>query len=642
MPDIFLSYNREDQARAKLFAEAFEAQGFNVWWDVGLRTGEAYDQVTEKALREAKAVVVLWSKRSVESRWVRAEATLADRNKTLVPCMIETCERPIMFELTQTAELSHWNGHSGDKVWLAFLADVKRFVARETQHRALSPPGPVPSLPAEPVLAVLPFDNLSTDTEMAFFSDGISEEIIQRLTRGANLKIIGRTSSFQFRGERKAQAAAALRCSHVLDGSIRRAAGRIRIAAHLTETVGQTTLWSERFDGTLEDTFTLQDEISEQIAAALHRTFESFSTPGIDPRDYDIYLRATLLSVDPEELRQSISLLEGVTSRAKNFAEAWGRLALARAFNHMYSRFRDRKMEAARTREAAAAALALDRHSAEARVAELLIQPAYGAFIETEAAAVRLGSVPAGDGPGMFVGRFMRSVGRAREATQLSERAYRLNAYDPLYVNLYALSVMAVGRVAESVKVLEGVVARAPEMSFGVANLMRAYAFAGDWAGVDRLLDPAAKHPFREYEAGVPFIRAKQAASAQAIGVVRQDLEDRVAKTGCLDVARMVYAAHLGMTDLVYQLAEGAHLGPRGDDTDIMGPDAYGTGMLFWEIMPEIRRDPRFVTLCARLGLVDYWLETGKWPDCVDERLPYDFRAACETHRDHPKDRFFA
>ncbi|MDZ4762185.1 MAG: toll/interleukin-1 receptor domain-containing protein [Alphaproteobacteria bacterium] len=99
-PDIFLSYNREDQARAKVFAEAFSAQGFNVWWDVGLRTGEAYDEVTETALRTAKAVVVLWSKKSVASRWVRAEATLADRNKTLVPCMIEACERPIMFELT--------------------------------------------------------------------------------------------------------------------------------------------------------------------------------------------------------------------------------------------------------------------------------------------------------------------------------------------------------------------------------------------------------------------------------------------------------------------------------------------------------------------------------------------------------------
>lgn len=73
-----------------------------------MRTGEAYDEVTETALRMAKAVVVLWSRGSLQSRWVRGEATLADRNKTLVPCMIEPCERPIMFELTQTAEPGHW------------------------------------------------------------------------------------------------------------------------------------------------------------------------------------------------------------------------------------------------------------------------------------------------------------------------------------------------------------------------------------------------------------------------------------------------------------------------------------------------------------------------------------------------------
>jgi len=105
-PDIFLSYNREDQAVASRYAEAFAAEGLDVWWDTALRSGEAYDEVTEAALRGAKAVVVLWSPRSVVSRWVRAEATIADRCKTLVPVMIEACERPIMFELTQTAELS--------------------------------------------------------------------------------------------------------------------------------------------------------------------------------------------------------------------------------------------------------------------------------------------------------------------------------------------------------------------------------------------------------------------------------------------------------------------------------------------------------------------------------------------------------
>ena len=122
MPDIFLSYNRDDALIARRFAEGFERQGFTVWWDATLRSGEAYDEVTERALADAKAVVVLWSAQSVNSRWVRAEATEAARNKTLVPVMIEPCKRPIMFELTQTADLSGWSGDVGDTRWQAFVA----------------------------------------------------------------------------------------------------------------------------------------------------------------------------------------------------------------------------------------------------------------------------------------------------------------------------------------------------------------------------------------------------------------------------------------------------------------------------------------------------------------------------------------
>ena len=140
MSDIFLSYNREDSDTARRFAEGLEREGFSVWWDQTLRSGEAYDEVTEAALKAAKAVVVLWSPRSVVSRWVRAEATIADRNKTLVPVMIEACERPIMFELTQTAELGHWTGDSGDPAWRGFLADLQRFVGHEAPAPQIAAP----------------------------------------------------------------------------------------------------------------------------------------------------------------------------------------------------------------------------------------------------------------------------------------------------------------------------------------------------------------------------------------------------------------------------------------------------------------------------------------------------------------------
>jgi TIR domain len=140
---VFISYNREDQPVARIFAGAFESAGIPVWWDTAIRSGETYDMVTENALRAAKAVVVLWSPRSVVSRWVRSEATLADRNKTLIPAMIEPCERPIMFELTQTAELGHWRGDDADPAWQAFLADVRRFVERAAEAPAAAPAIPL-------------------------------------------------------------------------------------------------------------------------------------------------------------------------------------------------------------------------------------------------------------------------------------------------------------------------------------------------------------------------------------------------------------------------------------------------------------------------------------------------------------------
>ena len=128
--DIFISYSREDRAAARHFAECFEQEGFTVWWDAALHSGETFDEVIENELKAAHAVVVLWSPRSVASRWVRAEATLADRRNKLAPVIIEACDRPIIFELTHTADLSNWTGDVVDGAWRLFVHDLHRVVDR--------------------------------------------------------------------------------------------------------------------------------------------------------------------------------------------------------------------------------------------------------------------------------------------------------------------------------------------------------------------------------------------------------------------------------------------------------------------------------------------------------------------------------
>lgn len=141
-PDIFISYCRQDRASARLFAESFGEEGFDVWWDAVMHSGETFDEVIERNLRAAKAVVVIWSPRSVSSRWVRAEATQADRANKLVPVKIEACELPIIFELTHTADLADWQGDRSDSNWQSLVSDLRRLVgpAKEKAEPVAEPP----------------------------------------------------------------------------------------------------------------------------------------------------------------------------------------------------------------------------------------------------------------------------------------------------------------------------------------------------------------------------------------------------------------------------------------------------------------------------------------------------------------------
>ena len=137
--DVFLSYSSSDREAARRFADGLAGEGLTVWWDAALRAGETFDEVIENALKAAKSVIVLWSPRSVTSRWVRAEATLADRRNKLVPVIIEPCDRPIIFELTHTTDLTKWDGAVSDPAWRNMIKDVHQLVDRASAAAALKP-----------------------------------------------------------------------------------------------------------------------------------------------------------------------------------------------------------------------------------------------------------------------------------------------------------------------------------------------------------------------------------------------------------------------------------------------------------------------------------------------------------------------
>ncbi|MEO8467650.1 MAG: TIR domain-containing protein [Gammaproteobacteria bacterium] len=378
MADIFLSYNREDQAIARRFADAFAAQSFEVWWDTTLRAGEAYDEVTETALRTAKAVVVLWSKKSVVSRWVRAEATLADRNRTLVPVMIEPCERPIMFELTQTADLSRWSGDASDRTWQGFLADVRQFVgAGGTAPNPQTSPhvpaaaiaGPPRSKDHRPSLAILPFTNRSGERADDVFSDGMVEDLISALSLSGGLKVIAQSATAVYRKNVSdlRSIGQELGVRYLLEGNVRRVGANLRVTVQLVEAETGAIVWAQKFDRPLTELADLQEQLVIDVAGHLGVQVEriemeaALKKPG-DLTAWEAVMRALagFAKLTPDSMRAGIAEARKAVAIAPDYA--LGHAALAHELAGLFSTF-DGGRDQALAREArthAERALALD------------------------------------------------------------------------------------------------------------------------------------------------------------------------------------------------------------------------------------------------------------------------------------------
>jgi hypothetical protein len=136
MPDVFLSYAREDRERARVLARALESDGWSVWWDRKMVAGETFDETIERQLATAKTVVVLWSEHSISSQWVRNEAAAASERDVLVPVLLDDVKQPLEFRHRHAADLTHWTGHPTDGEFLGLIAGIAAKTGRPTrQHR---------------------------------------------------------------------------------------------------------------------------------------------------------------------------------------------------------------------------------------------------------------------------------------------------------------------------------------------------------------------------------------------------------------------------------------------------------------------------------------------------------------------------
>src|SRR3989440_1108196 len=193
-----------------------------------------------------------------------------------------------------------------------------------------------------PSICVLPFTNMSGDPEQEYFSDGISEDIITDLSKISALHVVSRNTAFTFKGKAVdlGQVASQLKVTHLLEGSVRKAAGRVRITAQLIDAANDSHLWAERYDRDLTDIFAIQDEISLAIVDALKvkllpeekKAIEQHGTENVDA--YNLFLMArqtysTGYEADPRRLDAIIRMCRRAVEIDPNYADAWALIALA-------------------------------------------------------------------------------------------------------------------------------------------------------------------------------------------------------------------------------------------------------------------------------------------------------------------------
>ena len=327
---------------------------------------------------------------------------------------------------------------------------------------ALSPPADAPPpLPAKPSIAVLPFDNMSGDPEQGYFADGITEDIITDLSKVSGLFVIARNSSFAYKGKSPdvRQVSRELGVRYVLEGSVRRAASRVRINAQMIDGATGGHLWAERFDRDLADIFAVQDEVTRTIVGALKVQLtakEEAQREGrekIDPQAYDLLVRsrATMMQLRPEAALAARAMLERVVAIGSGVALAYARLSILSFAEYVNLWNGATEENLTRGLELARKAIEIDETEPQGHIALALALSWLHRLDEAERPAeraVELGPSHADAYAGL--GNIRDFQGRHEESLALHTRAYRLDPQFDMALHFMGRSLLALDRFDEA------------------------------------------------------------------------------------------------------------------------------------------------------------------------------------------------
>ncbi|WP_340589131.1 TIR domain-containing protein [Erythrobacter alti] len=299
---VFVSYSRVEQEHAKRVIDLLDGAGFTVWWDGMLKPGVTYVESTEEALESAEAVVVLWSATSVGSNWVRDEAMSGRNRHRLVPISLDGSIAPLGFRQFQAIDFSNWKGGHDDPAARQLVQAVAEMHGREFVSKApartagparfsrramLIAGGGLAAVTAgglafwksgllEPAtatnsIAVLPFRNLSGDTEQEYFAAGLAEELRVILSLNPQLLVAAETSTriYEDSEEGLDTIAERLGVAYVLEGAVRRTANQVRVTARLIEVASGFDVWSQVFERDFDATLELHSDLATSVVDQL-------------------------------------------------------------------------------------------------------------------------------------------------------------------------------------------------------------------------------------------------------------------------------------------------------------------------------------------------------------------------------------
>jgi adenylate cyclase len=517
MADVFVSYSRSDRARVAPLVAAIEAKGWSVWWDPAIDAGQQFDDQIDAELQAANAVLVVWTPTSVASRWVRGEARDAAERGILVPVRFEDARLPIDVRAIQTTDLDKWGEDPASAPFQDLLRSLSAVIKRQRARQAVksatnaAQAGPVIT-PPRVGICVLPFANMSGDQEQEYFSDGITEDIITDLSKVSALSVVSRNSAFMYKGKHVdvPKLARELKVGHILEGSVRKAGGRVRITAQLVDGASNDHVWAERYDRDLSDIFALQAEISEAIVKALKLKLVPEEKKAIEHRGtdnveaYNLYLMArqsyvTSHEADARRTETILRLCQRAIEVAPGYARAWALIAIGQMnLRFVNGRPGDDGLVPAER------ALALDPNLAEAHAVKARILSQYGRHEEAAAeldVALRLDPESYEVNRAAAYLRFRQQ--RLEEAIRHYEKALSLMETDLNSGSMLLTCYTAVGNVEAARRVAKITLSRtektlAQDPNNGTAMAYGAIALATlgeaerakDWISRALLIDP--------------------------------------------------------------------------------------------------------------------------------------------------------